>query len=386
MRIQPLVHQTVSEIEDSRQIVVDRPQVGWGVILTNQFVLPGAHIRYRDLIAIQNCKEEYREKPQQSVSKTDTKAPGFLSVRPLTPQSSELPPFPTEALPEPLWAYVTAVAEHSQTSPDMAAVIGLGTLAVCLQGKYRVQGSPGYYEPLSLYTVVIAPPGERKSSVLNDMTRHLREYAEEYNHSQNAAINANKREREALQRRINHLQHKLEQAPNPSAEAQLNALMDQLDSTPEMKPTRFFADDCSSEALTSLMAENGGVISVISTEGGIFDMMNGRYSNKVNIDVWPKGHCGDPIHVDRKTREAECIQHPALSAVLSIQPCVLEEIMTNATMSGRGLIARFLYSSPPSRIGSRSFCTAPIPSETETAYRSMIYRLWRWNARKKRRR
>lgn len=330
--------------------------------------------------AIRNCSEVYTPRGQQqaqpaSAPTTQPEEPKFLPVKPLTPQSSELPPFPVECLPEPLHSYVSAVAEHSQTSPDMAAVIGLGTLAVCLQSKYRVEGSPGYYEPLSLYTVVIAPPGERKSSVMNDMTRALHDYADEYNRARSADIKANRRERESLQRQINAQQKKAEQSGRWEDEVQLNVLNDQLEALPELKPARFFADDCSSEALTSLMAENGGVIAVISTEGGVFDMMNGRYSNKINIDVWLKGHCGDAIYVDRKCREAECIQHPALSAILSIQPCVLEEIMTNATMSGRGLIARFLYASPPSRIGSRSFTSRPIPPEIEADYRSMIYRL-----------
>lgn len=330
--------------------------------------------------AIRNCSEVYTPKEQRqahpvSAPTTQPEEPKFLPVKPLTPQSSELPPFPVECLPEPLRSYVSAVAEHSQTSPDMAAVIGLGTLAVCLQSKYRVEGSPGYYEPLSLYTVVIAPPGERKSSVMNDMTRALHDYADEYNRARSADIKANRRERESLQRQINAQQKKAEQSGRWEDEVQLNVLNDQLEALPELKPARFFADDCSSEALTSLMAENGGVIAVISTEGGVFDMMNGRYSNKINIDVWLKGHCGDAIYVDRKCREAECIQHPALSAILSIQPCVLEEIMTNATMSGRGLIARFLYASPPSRIGSRSFTTKPIPPEVEADYRSMVFRL-----------
>lgn len=330
--------------------------------------------------AIRNCTEVYTPKGQRQAQPApaplaEAEEPKFLPVKPLTPQSSELPPFPVECLPEPLRSYVSAVSEHSQTSPDMAAVIGLGTLAVCLQSKYRVEGSLGYYEPLSLYTVVIAPPGERKSSVMNDMTRALRDYADEYNRSRSADIKANRRERESLQRQINAQQKKLEQSGKWEDEAQLNVLNDQLEALPELKPARFFADDCSSEALTSLIAENGGVISVISTEGGVFDMMNGRYSNKVNIDVWLKGHCGDTIYVDRKCREAESIAHPALSAILSIQPCVLEEIMTNATMSGRGLIARFLYASPPSRIGSRSFTSRPIPPEIEADYRSMIYRL-----------
>ena len=49
--------------------------------------------------------------------------------------------------------------------------------------------------------------------------------------------------------------------------------------------------------------------------------------------------------------------------------------MSNTTMTGRGLIARFLYASPPSRIGSRVFRTQPIPPEVIAAYRSLIFRL-----------
>lgn len=178
-----------------------------------------------------------------------------------------------------------------------------------------------------------------------------------------------------MERQISGLQKKLERKESREMELELRQLQEQLEETPELKPVRFFADDCSSEALTSLMASNNGVFSVISTEGGIFDIMAGRYSNKSNIDVWLKGHCGDAIYVDRMTREAECIMHPALSAILSIQPSVLDEIMSNTTMTGRGLIARFLYASPPSRIGSRVFRTQPIPPEITAAYRSLIFRL-----------
>lgn len=291
--------------------------------------------------AIEHCREIYTPKAESS--------PVFQPIVPLTPQWSDLPAFPVDALPDVVRNYVSAVAEHSQTAPDMAAVISLGVLAICLQGKYKIEGTPGYCEPLSLYTVVIAAPGERKSSVMRDMTTFLYEYEQEYNKAHSMEIR--------------------------EMELELRQLQEQLEEIPERKPVRLFADDCSSEALTSLMAANNGVFSVISTEGGIFDIMAGRYSNKSNIDVWLKGHCGDAIYVDRMTREAECIMHPALSAILSIQPSVLDEIMSNTTMTGRGLIARFLYASPPSRIGSRVFRTQPIPPEITAVYRSLIFRL-----------
>ena len=317
--------------------------------------------------AIEHCREIYTPKAES--------APLFQPLVPLTPQWSDLPAFPVDALPDVIRNYVSAVAEHSQTAPDMAAVISLGVLATCLQGKYKIEGTPGYFEPLSLYTVVIAAPGERKSSVMRDMTTFLYEYEQEYNKAHNMEIRENHLQRESLERQISGLQKKLERKESREMELELRQLQEQLEETPELKPIRFFADDCSSEALTSLLASNNGVFSVISTEGGIFDIMAGRYSNKSNIDVWLKGHCGDAIYVDRMTREAECIMHPALSAILSIQPSVLDEIMSNTTMTGRGLIARFLYASPPSRIGSRVFRTQPIPPEVTAAYRSLIFRL-----------
>ena len=70
----------------------------------------------------------------------------------------------------------------------MAAVIGLGVLATALQGKFRVQGMPGYYEPLNLYTLVIAAPGERKSGVIRDMTRVLYDYEMQFNADHAEAI------------------------------------------------------------------------------------------------------------------------------------------------------------------------------------------------------
>ncbi len=332
---------------------------------------------YKPKIEIQEVYNEtlgtiQDEKPVQTQEKN---AQEFAEIKPLKPQQNTLPTFPIDCLPPVLRDYVSAVAEHSQTSPDMAAVIGLGVLAVCLQGKYLVQGVPGYTEPLSLYTVVIAAPGERKSSVMKDMTRFLSEYEKDFNERRAGDIKANKQEREAIERKIAGIKKKLENKTSEELELQLRDYEAQLEQLPEMKPARFFADDCSSEALTSLIANNHGIFSVISTEGGIFDIMAGRYSGKGNIDVWLKGHCGDAIRVDRMGREPEYIPHPALSAILSIQPSVLDEIMSNTTMTGRGLIARFLYASPASRIGTRIFCTEPISPEIEISYKNLIYQL-----------
>ena len=95
----------------------------------------------------------------------------------------------------------------------------------------------------------------------------------------------------------------------------------------EQQFLRLMADDASPEALTSLLAENNGKMSVVSAEGGIFDILAGRYSNGVNIDTFLKGHAGDSLRVDRRGRPSEYIAHPALSVLLTIQPAVLDGIM-----------------------------------------------------------
>ncbi len=46
---------------------------------------------------------------------------------------------------------------------------------------------------------------------------------------------------------------------------------------------RLIADDVTPEAAGSLLAAHGGRLAIISAEGGVFDIMNGRYSNGVPL-------------------------------------------------------------------------------------------------------
>lgn len=113
---------------------------------------------------------------------------------------------------------------------------------------------------------------------------------------------------------------------------------------------------------------------MVSAEGGIFDILAGRYNNHVNLD-WLKGRSGDMIRVDRLGREAQYISNPCLSACSSIQPSVLTDMMENPVMNGQGQVARFLLSSPPSSSGQRTFYAPSIPTEATNAYCNLVYRL-----------
>lgn len=299
----------------------------------------------------------------------------FPPIKDLSTEEYSLPYFPVEALPAVIGEYVKAVSKHTQTTPDMAGTIALGVLAVCVQGKYQIEGSVGYYEPLSLYTVVIAEPGERKSSVMNAMTRCLYEYEDAYNEAHRKELRANRLQRSKLEQQLIFYKEKLKTEEDKDAEQEILNIQEELDRIPVMKPLRLLADDTSMEALTSLLANHNGRMGVVSAEGGAFDNIKGRYSQVQNIDVWLKGHCGDPIMIDRLGREEEKIRRPHLSAILAIQPYVLAEIMADEKLGGRGFLARFLYSTSPTTSGIRSFAAPAIPNAVKTEYSRLISKL-----------
>ena len=51
---------------------------------------------------------------------------------------------------------------------------------------------------------------------------------------------------------------------------------------------------------------------------------------------------------------------------------MLENFITNATFSGRGLTARFLYAIPKSKVGSRKFFTNEIRYESKQAFNGLV--------------
>lgn len=289
---------------------------------------------------------------------------------PLPFDEYDLPSFPVDGLPETVRRYVLAVAESTQTSVDMAAVEALGVGSLCSQGKYFIQGNADWAEPLNIYTVVILPPAERKSSVLSVMIRPVEEYEKEENSRRNAGIIESQMVLSRLEKEKRSL---VERASKGKAtEEEVRAKATEIAKYEPVKPLRLFVDDVTSEKLTSVLAENKGRAAVVSAEGGIFDIISGLYSRNVNIDVFLKGHSGDTIRVDRIGRASESIIHPALTMVLAVQPEVLNGLMSNNTFRGRGLTARFLYSMPKSTVGSRSFSTKPIPEGVRARYRALI--------------
>ncbi|WP_327662374.1 MULTISPECIES: DUF3987 domain-containing protein [unclassified Streptomyces] len=292
---------------------------------------------------------------------------------PLTTQP-QLPPFPSHVLPSWLREFVDAVAEETQTPADLAGTLALAVLATASGGRVIVQLRGRWREPTNLFTVVALPPGNRKSAVFSALTSPLRA-AEKLLVSSAAGRIAEaevtaKMAREAADKAATQAA-KAEGMERDGLTAEAIALAQAADSLEVPNAPRLLADDSTPETVTTLMSEQGGRLSVMSAEGGIFDIIAGRYSGTPNMEVFLKGHAGDWLRVDRRTR-AENIESPALTMGLAVQPSVLKDIGQNRVMDGRGLLARFLYALPESLVGYRKANPDQVPEHVAEAYERTV--------------
>lgn len=289
----------------------------------------------------------------------------------------ETPPFPVEALPSPLWAFVEHLAESTQTPVEMAGLLSLGVLSTAFQSRYTVAVNDDWAEPLCLYCAAVAAPGERKSAVLSALTRPIYEYEAERRDREQVEVAQSQTERALLEKALTAVQNQAASGKGDyeAKRQEALALSAQLAETEERVPYRLLVDDTTPEKLVDIMEAQGGSITVVSAEGGVFDSIAGRYDRAANFDVYLKGHAGDPISVDRIGRKANYIRTPRLSMILTVQPSVLGGLMDNATLRGRGLCGRFLYAVCSSKVGHREVTPPTIPETVKEGYRQFVRRI-----------
>jgi replicative DNA helicase len=245
-------------------------------------------------------------------------------------------------------------------------------LATAAGGRAVVEIKPGWREPLNLYTAVAMPPGARKTPVFLRVITPIAEHERAATEAARADVN------DAVARKAvaaAEAKRALQEAEHASGDAQEEAIhfasakaqMAEAVTVPALP--RLLADDATPEALTSLLAEQGGRLGLFSDEGEVFNMMAGRYSTAgPNLAVYLKGHVGSPIRVDRKGRDAEYIESPALTLGLTVQPEVLESVMAIQGARGRGLLGRFLWSVPLSNMGTRDADPPAMLADIEARY------------------
>lgn len=281
-----------------------------------------------------------------------------------------LPAFPIDALPDVLKDYVSDVAESTQTPIDMAGVASLALMSIAMQPRYKVVGKSDWEEQLSLYCMIVAEPSDRKSAVFNQIIKVIQSFEAEYNEHHSIDVLKSQEEHASLEKKYKKAIKDYDNGKITKDE--YDEAFHKYSTHKVIKPISLTLDDVTSESLTNEIESQDGCIALVSSEGGIFDIISGSYTNFPNIDIFLKGYSGDFIKVSRIGRPSLYVKNPRLTILLTVQPKVLENVVNNGTFTGRGLSARFLYSVPKSLVGSRKFETKPIDYDNKKRFSDLI--------------
>lgn len=300
----------------------------------------------------------------------DVTGPVWDEPVPLTARR-DLPPFPVHTLPTWLADMVTAVAEETQTPLDLPGCLALAVIATAAGGRATVCVRGHWREPVNLYTAIALEPGNRKSAVFALMTGPLlaaEKMLVELSGPVRAEAETTARLAKTAADKAAAKAANAEPGTRDQLTAEAVALAQQAEELTVPARPQLVADDVTPENLATLLTEQGGRVSVMSAEGDIFDIIAGRYSGTPNLGIFLKGHAGDMVRVNRQGRDAQHIEHPAVTMGLAVQPDVLDAIGRVKGADGRGLLARFLYSKPLSTVGTRNLSPDLISEETAATY------------------
>jgi hypothetical protein len=325
------------------------------------------------------------------------------------PGAADLPPWPAGVLPEALQAYAAGVAESYQVPVDLVALSLLGVLAIAVQRKAQVEPQPDWTEQLALWACPIGESGSRRSAVLARVAAPLQRYEAERRAREqqdaDASESALRLAREDLLRaerdksRAADALAKARATPTVSVaerdalqqalQAQQRRVADRLKDVRAaeaalVKPPRLLIEDATVEAASTVLAEQGERLGIVSAEGDFFENLGGRFGKQVPVSFWAKTYTGDRHVVDRRggggadgTRpRTEVLERPCLSMVLSPQPVVLGELRDRKTLLLRkGIMARFVYAVPASRVGYRALHPEALRGDVEQPWHATVGRL-----------
>lgn len=265
---------------------------------------------------------------------------------PLDGDTTSLPPFPIDALPKWIADMVRDVADELQVAPDLPAMLALAALSTIAAGRVDIAVRQTWVESVNLFLVVALPPGAGKSPAFKAMIGALEAYQTQLRRDSEAKIARIEQERRVLTTAMKRAEDK-----GDLTEARI--ILNDLDSLQVPARPRLIIDDATPEALVARLHEQGGRLALMSSEGGLFDMITGRYSDKTNLDPYLQAWSGDTINVDRIGRESITIERPLLTIGLTVQPTVIDRLAARPELAGRGLTARFMYSIPADTVGWR---------------------------------
>jgi len=293
-------------------------------------------------------------------------------------EGAGVPTIDPALIPGPLGAMCAEVSRAIEVPPELPIGVGLAVCSSVVMRYWHVEMKPGYKEPLTLWSAACEQSGGRKTGTSEAMTEPLKSF--EIRESEQIApeIRRGQAEITVARERVKHLTLQAAKCDSVSQVRMISEEIADLTSIIDNPPSapRYFVQDVTVEHLAVMMAKNNECMCLLSDEAGLFNDMAGRYSDRAtNIDVYLQGHAGAVVRVDRGSRPPVVMNRPRLAVSVMPQPSMVAKLQANESFRGRGLLARFIWLMPKSRVGFRTFDVDPLSRFIADEYRDCIQRI-----------
>ena len=305
-------------------------------------------------------------------------------LEPILFGSIDTPDIPSSLLPEELGNFCEALTEHTQTASALSVMMVLAVVATCLQKRFEVApygDSDPYTEPVNIMSVTAVDSGTRKTAIVSAATKPLLDWEETQEKELKDKAVEVQHKRDMLKKSIKAIKAKFSK-PGTTDKEWIDAskeikLLEQAMPEEIILP-KLWVDDVTVEKLGMMLAEHGERMSVISDEGGFFEVISGLYKGgNTNINAVLQSHAGSSVRVQRMGR-AVTLTKPALTLGLAVQPEIVASLATGkkAGFRNNGMLARLLFCIPESIVGSRDVTERkPMPKSVTEMYHETIHRL-----------
>jgi putative DNA primase/helicase len=306
--------------------------------------------------------ETTRKFVKESVAKAAKAA--WPPLEPLARTSVSVP-YPSEALPAVLLAAVREVQSFTKAPEAMVACSALATLSLAAQAHYDVSRAERLTGPVSLYFLVIAESGERKSTCDGLLSRVLHDYETQQQHDARVEVKRYEADHSAWEAIRSGILESIKQAAKSAKDTSQSELA--LRRHEEMKPApprvpRLIYSDFTPEALTYSLSTKWPSGAVISSEAGSVFGSHGMGKDSqlrtlANLNqLWD----ASKLTFDRRG-ESYVVDGARLTMSLQVQESALMDFIgrTGTLARGTGFLARFLIARPQSTQGTRLFTEPP---------------------------
>ncbi len=309
----------------------------------------------KDIIKIVN-----KAKLQQVIYDTRQSLDGFSMTALDYQPAYDLPRDFLDYLPDWLYYVVQKISQEINFDYLTATITSIGVVSTALCGRYivdcgNIEGWRG--EPVSLYMMLIAPPGSSKSALIaifkNILSEVMEELQGEYDRTVPERRYTTKTKQKVLDKAVNadinamvkenRANHKIGDFRSLMAEAdkfakRSNGVRAEISlEMPGARPSLFIGDFSLSGLIDALL-DQGWHQAFMEDEGMIFEKINGTglWRERVFIKAYDQAEYSHTKY--KKDRHLK----PSLNFLLATQPSIARKFFINESHKEQGLAFRFM--------------------------------------------